>query len=78
MSAELRSLGALMLVIFVIICIPTILKGLGAMAVFLLQCIAAIIIGYILIAIVVGLLMMIFNVQNKDEEGTDVEKAWKF
>lgn len=78
MTNELRSLGAFMLLIMVIICIPTMLKGLGAVILFLLQCIAAIIIGYIAIAIVVGLFMMIFNIQGKGAEEGAVEKAWKF
>lgn len=78
MSQDLRSLGAFMILVMVIVCLPKILAGVGAAILFLLQCIAAIIIGYIAIAIVVGLFMMIFNIQSKDGEEGGIEKAWKF
>lgn len=77
MTQSLRSLAAFMLLIVVVISLPNILKGIGAVIYFLFQCAAALILGYIAIAIVVGLFMMIFNFQNKEEDGAG-EKAWKF
>jgi hypothetical protein len=78
MSQDLRSLGAFMLVVMVIICLPTIFKGIGVAIIFLLKCAAAIMLGYIAVAIVVGLLMMIFNFKGNSDDATEVEKAWKF